>query len=197
MDPALQELRDQFFRILDEGGPEQDVAHKVWVLFIEHPWFQAELKRAERRVLWHVGAHLKWAADIEQEVVVMLREKLSRKPNLGVNRAKAERQFSGWLATIIERTCRDAVRAMLVRETRIVADVRLIAAAQAKPTHLADTLDLAEAIGSLPRRCQIVVFLQAQKFSVRQIARILKTSKSDIGRLLQEAQRLLPTRPGS
>jgi RNA polymerase sigma factor (sigma-70 family) len=191
MEPALLELRDQFFRILDEGGDPPQVAHKVWTLFVEHPWYRQELQRAAHRLVWRRQWLRNLADDIQQDAMLRLGRRLQHTANLNVDRALAEQHFSGWLARIINRDCQQAARAMRAKKSTAIADLRLIAAVPSKVSHLANLLDLTEAIDRLPVECRKVVHLHMQNWSVRQITRILRTSKSDAGRLLQQAQSLV------
>lgn len=187
MEPALLELRERFFEILDEGGAEAETGHKVWVLFIEHLWFQVELERAVRRVLWRAGEYDRWASDIEQEAVMILGKKLTRKADLGVNRAKAARQFSGWFARIIHRTCRDAARGMRRRERLAGVNKAWIDVAQPIGTPIDDLLDLTQMIERLPKKCRSVVKLHLRGRTLGEIGRALGVSRSHAHRMFRDA----------
>jgi RNA polymerase sigma factor (sigma-70 family) len=187
MEPALQELRDCFFRILDEGSDQRQTAHKVWVLFIEHPWFQAELGRAVRRVLWRVGEYERWADDIEQEALLLLARKLTRKASLGVNRATAARQFFGWLARIIHRACGDTARSMRRRERHAAVSKAWIDAVAPTGTSIDDLLDLAQMIERLPGKCRSVVTLHLRGRTLGEIGRALSVSRSHAHRGFRDA----------
>lgn len=82
----------------------------AWRLLVEHPWFLAQLERCARRVLKRSGAPSAWQVDIEQHAILLLAQKLQKMPDLGIDAALADRHFTGWLATIVTRDCRQALR---------------------------------------------------------------------------------------
>jgi hypothetical protein len=72
MDRSVHELRDEFYRLLDRGeSPEVPLWHEVWLLFVGHPWYQAELRAAIERLVWRGRAPADKAEDIEQDALHM------------------------------------------------------------------------------------------------------------------------------
>jgi hypothetical protein len=118
MDPRAAQLRDQFFRLLDEGAPSTQLYRHVWQLFVESPWYQQELHHAVWRTLRRTNSPLRWAEDIKQNAMLLLGEHLRKSADLDVDRARAAQHFAGWLGKIINRDCRRALRGMRRGEKR-------------------------------------------------------------------------------
>jgi RNA polymerase sigma factor (sigma-70 family) len=113
MDRSVHQLRDEFFRLLDRGeSAELPLWQEVWRLFVNHPWYQAELHLAAKRLLWRARAPAEWTEDIEHEALLFLVKDLQNAADLHVDRKRAEEHFAGWLARVIAHNCSHALRTL-------------------------------------------------------------------------------------
>lgn len=108
-------LRQQYQELLDR--PPVDAA-AVWRLFVEDPWYQHELRRAARWIARHARPPYCEADDLCHDAMLLLRSRLTRKPDLRLNRALAADHFGAWLRRVIRRHCLDALRRRCARQRR-------------------------------------------------------------------------------
>lgn len=186
MDRSPQELRDEFFSILDEGATASpDQWHRVWRLFIEHPWYQEELQQAARRVVRQARASAQWAEDIEQDAMLLLGQHLRHAVDLHVNRALAQEHFAGWLGRIITRDCSKALRAMRRAQRRAGHQQATVESAPARSLPMDEIIDLSLAISKLSADCRRVLFLRLRGWGIAEISRRLRMSQTQVHRVLQ------------
>ncbi|MGH7193515.1 MAG: sigma factor, partial [Candidatus Saccharimonadales bacterium] len=93
-------------------------AATAWRLFIEDPWYQQELHRAAGWLARRARLPHCQAEDLSQEAMLILRSRLTRKPDLRLNRALAADHFEAWLRRVIRRHCLDALRRSRLRQRR-------------------------------------------------------------------------------
>jgi RNA polymerase sigma factor (sigma-70 family) len=185
MDRSLEDLRDRFFGVLDQTVAEgKPLWHDVWRLFIEHPWYQAELHRAAVRTLRHARLHHQWIDDVTQQAMILLARDLRRSADLHLDRAAAEEHFAGWLGTIIRRHCQQAARSMrrAPRRAGFQLPAVLAAASRQFPTDL--ILDLALAIRKLPAESRRALVLRLGGYRISEISHRLHTSQAAVQRAL-------------
>jgi RNA polymerase sigma factor (sigma-70 family) len=185
MDARALELRDRFFTLLDENASSPYLWRHVWRLFVEHPWYQEELRQATLRLLRRRGAPLRWAEDIAQEAMLLLGEHLRKAAHLDVDRARAMHHFSGWLGRIIARDCQRALRSMRRSEKRAGIQGRSYEATQANATRSDKMIELAIAIDELPEECRGIVNLRLQGWRLDEIAARLNISYWAVNRALR------------
>ena len=190
MDRSVHQLRDELFRLLDRGESAAfPLWQEVWRLLVEHPWYQVELHQTAKRLVWRAQAPFDWAEDIEHEALLYLAKNLQHAPDLHVDRKLSEAHFSGWLATIIEHDCAQALRVRLSHcdsmtqlsehpDLKSVASIELL-------------IDLKMAISNLPPRIRTVVELYGHGWSLREIAADLDISYWQAYRTLRTALRHL------
>jgi RNA polymerase sigma factor (sigma-70 family) len=163
----------------------------IWRILVEHPWYQAELHRLASRLVRKAQAPSDLIDDIQQDAMLLLGRHLQTATGLNVDRALARDHFAGWLAKIIARDCAQVMR----RRRRTRSDVRVdeaaIKSAPARPVMIEETIDLAAAFDNLPNEHRQVLLMRLHGLRIVDIAQRLKTSKSRIGRVAQEALSLL------
>jgi RNA polymerase sigma factor (sigma-70 family) len=187
------ELRELFYAALDRPGDRSGRWLEIWRLVIEHPWYQAELHASARRLVQRSRAPHDCAEDIEHEAILLFAQELRNAPDLHVDRAKSTQHFSGWLATIIERDCLRAMRGTRRRQRLEKVDKVHVKSAEARPVDLDEMIDLAAAFDKLPDEHRTVLLMRLDGLRIIDIAERLNTSKSRIGRVVQEALSLLTT----
>ena len=104
---SWQTLGDRFQAWLD--APPVDVG-TLWRLIVADSWYRQELRRA---VAWLVRQRRlppDKADDLEHDAMLVLRRRLERRPDLGLDRARAATYFGAWLRRVIRRHCLDALR---------------------------------------------------------------------------------------
>jgi DNA-directed RNA polymerase specialized sigma24 family protein len=182
VDPSAQDLRAQFFAALDRPGDQPGRWLEIWRLFLDHPWYQAELKKATARVLRNMHPRGQWNEDIQHDAMLLLARHLRRAADLHVDRARARTQFSGWMATIIKRDCQQAARSLRTR----LRKTRPLPRDQPAPDRTAiieSAIDIALAIDKLPEPSRTVTALYAQSWTLQQIASKLKMKYAHAARL--------------
>jgi RNA polymerase sigma factor (sigma-70 family) len=187
------ELREQFFAALDRPGDRSNRWLEIWRIFVEHPWYQAELRACARRLVQRTRAPPDYAEDIEHDAMLLFARELQNLPDLHVDRAAAVHHFSGWLATIIKRDCQRAMRRTGRSQRRVTIDEALVESAPARPVTTDEMIDLAAAFEKLPHEHRSVMLMRLHGLRIIDIAERLKTSKSRIGRIVQEGLSLLTT----
>ncbi len=106
-------LRDQYQALVDQ--PPVDAA-AVWRLLTENAWYQRELYRTAGWIVRHRRLRHFQADDVCQEAILILRFRLARRADLGIDRLRGGACFGAWLRRIIHDTCLDALRRLARRE---------------------------------------------------------------------------------
>ena len=189
---SWQDLRDSFLRFLEEGQPRGWLS--TWRLIVEHPWYRQQLKLIAARVLRSRGAPLDWREDLEHDCILLLAQKLQKKPDLGVDPDLVQTHFAGWLATIITNHCLDVLR----RQARYIGLRRelpeQLTAGPRRATQEAFA-DLSVAMDRLDDQRRTVLLLYAKGLSLTRIAADLGLDYSKTCRLfrsgLEELRRIL------
>ena len=185
MDRSLEDLRDRFFGVLDQGAAEdKPLWQEVWRLFIGHPWYQTELRRAAVRTLRPARLHLQWIDDVIQDAMLLLARDLRRSADLHVDRAAAKDHFAGWLATIILRHCQQAARSMRRAQRRAGFQQPAVLAAASRNFPADLILDLALAIRKLPAESRRALVLRLGGYRLSEMSRRLHRSQTAVYRAL-------------
>lgn len=82
----------------------------IWRLLVNYSWFLAQLECCARRVLRPNRASSAWQMDVEQHAILLIAQELQKMRDLGIDAALADRHFTGWIATLARRDCRQALR---------------------------------------------------------------------------------------
>jgi RNA polymerase sigma factor (sigma-70 family) len=184
-------LREQFFAKLDEPmAPPRERWHEIWQLLVIHPWVLAELKKYSKRVLYLAGAPKQWAEDLQEDVIVLLAKRLGHAPDLHVDRARAAEQFSGWLATIIEHACQDALRHMRSGHREVALDARGESRLSVEDS-AAEALDLRSAMDGIPDSIRTVIELYLRGLRLHEIASRLGLTFWQVRRAFRRGKALL------
>lgn len=189
---SWQDLRDRFLDSVEESQPGGWLS--TWRLIVEHPWYQQELKLIVARVLRSRGAPLDWREDLEHDCMLLLAQKLQKRPDLGVDPDLVQTHFAGWLATIITNQCLDVLR----RQARYIGLRRelpeQLTAGPSRATRQA-LADLSVAMDKLDDQRRTVLLLYAKGFPLTRIAADLGLDYSKTCRLfrsgLDELRRIL------
>jgi DNA-directed RNA polymerase specialized sigma24 family protein len=185
MDRSMEDLRDQFFRALDEKAPEGTALwHQVWRVLLSHPWYQDELRRAAFRTLRPARLHLQWIDDVKQEAMLLLARDLRHSADLHVDRAAAEEHFAAWLRKIIMRHCQQAARSMRRAQRRAGLQQAEVLAAASKSLPLDSILDLALAIRKLPKASRRVLLLRLRGWGIVEITQRVHRCQTEVHRAL-------------
>lgn len=135
----------------------------LWRLLVEHPWYQTQLHHCAAAVLRRRGAPRDWQDDLEQEAMLLLGSRMSRTPDLRVDRQRAERSFAAWMRAIIISDCRQALRKLDRQQRTTATDER---PSNRAPPQLAleERIDVARAVDQLdePDRTAVLYFSQGR-----------------------------------
>jgi RNA polymerase sigma factor (sigma-70 family) len=175
MDRSLYDLRAQFFAALDRPGAGAERWLGVWQLLIGHPWYQAELHSAAVRLLDRVHAPTESPGNIEHEAMLVLAQELRRAPDLHLDPAQAEESFAGWLATIIQHDCAQALRILHPPIGHPIALPQRFEIAE-RIRHVEGEIDLSMALQELPDAIRIPLELYSHGKSLAEIAESLGIS---------------------
>lgn len=169
---SWQELKDRFLQLLDSQTPAVDW-RLVWRLLVEHPWYQSQLDYCATWVLRSGKAPHQWLDDLRQDAILLLARTLRQRPDLGIDRCRANDKFAPWLRTIIVRDCREALRRMRRlhrRETALPQQPPTVDRRQ----QLDVQIDLSMAIDALANPDRTLVSMYLHGYSVKEIARRLQ-----------------------
>jgi RNA polymerase sigma factor (sigma-70 family) len=173
------ELRVQFFTALDRPGDRSHRWLVIWRIFVEHPWYQAELDRAASRLVWKAQAPSDLIDDIQQDAMLLLGRHLQKSADLNVDRALAAEHFSGWLGAIIARDCAQVMRRRSRRRRArrgVRVDEAAVESAPARPAMIEELLDLAAAFDTLTDEHREVLLLRLHGLRLAEIAERLNIS---------------------
>lgn len=188
--PTWQDLKDQYLTALGSGSDWLD----LWQLFVEHPWYQAELQAiAERLVRRQRGGQV-FVDDVKQDVMMLLARKLRSYPDMHLDPQRIHLSFPGWLATIIRRDCQEALRHMRRPQPQSSDAVNDDVLPAGKAADLEARIDLSVCLDTLPEDLRTLVILHTKGFEIAEMAAELEFSYWKARRLLQEGLQLLAYR---
>lgn len=90
-------VEELYLLFLVEISDPRSNAQRVWHLLVPHPWYVGVLRRG---IQWWVAGKGAWAhleGDLFNTTVIVLREDLERRFDLGIDRRLARDHFGGWL----------------------------------------------------------------------------------------------------
>ncbi len=187
-----RDLRRKFLRTIRHEGDAPNYRRR-WAMFVDHPWYQRELRRIAAYLVRRDARLAAWEEDIAQDAMLLLARKLERLPDLNYDFRRTERSFPGWLGTIITNDCRQAAR-RLRRACLVNSDLTPLLIAPDAQARSDARLDVLAAIEDLQEPFRTVVALHMQSVPVEEIARSISTSRTNAYRLLQNARRQLRRR---
>lgn len=108
-DPLVpwQTLLEAFLGRLNAGPVD---VGSLWRMMIADRWYRQELHRAVTWLVRQRRLPSDKADDLEHDAMLVLRRRLARRPDLGLDRARAADHFGAWLRRVIRRHCLDALR---------------------------------------------------------------------------------------
>ncbi len=167
---SWQDLRDRFLdKCYKEDATGTSRWLEIWHLLSQHLWFRENLAATARSVLRRSGCPGEWQQDIEQEASVLLARRLRRMPCLGIDPVQAEQHFAGWMGTIINRDCRDALR-RLSRGSRLILPLPEHVLTSEPRVQKEACIDLATALDRLDKQEKYVLVMYSKGFTLQQIA---------------------------
>jgi hypothetical protein len=168
--PPWDGLLRAFLALLDADGPRPR-GDAVCDLFFADPWF---LELIARRARQAVAAHAvpeDCLKDLEQEISLVFVERVSRTPDLHVDRELVEGHFGGWVWTIIDRSCIKAIQ-RLHRLYGFEKNVMHEVAASPK-WDLDKAADVRMLVQELPPLSQAILSLFDEGYNLKDIAEIV------------------------
>lgn len=197
-DPSSSEdLKLKVLLAIEPAGDKPAPAWLViWNTFLSHPWYQHKLEVCARRALRQTGAPNEWLDDVKQDVALLLGKKLRRKPDLGLDRAQADKHFEGWLSTIITRDCRQSLRSL--RRLRGAGhEAAMCVPALNNESKAEDWMDLYLLVDQLSEPYRTVMGLHLKAWSLDQIASSVGLSYWQTQRAVKLATAILKGKLGT
>lgn len=165
-------LMEAYLALLD-AEPLESLPGAVCRLFLDDPWFQAEV---QRRIGWTIGSQsLPHGCDhdLEQELLAMFMSKVHHAPNLRINRMMAPTTFGGWMGKILDHLSTDAAQSIKRRYEMHAVPLPELPAAQDR---LELTIDVRALVEAQPPEIRNVLLLYESGHSLAKIAELLGES---------------------
>jgi RNA polymerase sigma factor (sigma-70 family) len=188
--PTWQDLKEQYLTSLERGADWLD----LWQLFVEHPWYQAELQAIGERLVRRQSGFQISVDDVKQDAMMLLARKLRSSPDMHLDPERIDHSFPGWLATIIRRDCQEALRHIRRPQPQSSDAVNDDVLPARKATDLEARIDLSVCLDTLPEDLRTLVVLHTKGFEIAEMAAELEISYWKARRLLQEGLQLLAYR---
>lgn len=167
---SWQDLRDRFLELVSiphDVAPNRWV--EIWHVLVGHPWYREQLASVARNILRNSGASLQWQEDIEHDAILLLARRVRKTSDLGIDPARAEQHFAGWMRTIITRDCRDALR-KLRRQSSPNIEMPDRIPARDQQNLRESRVDLAVALNQLEEQDRKLLVLHSNGLTVLQVA---------------------------
>jgi len=186
---VVGELDDIYRWLLSEEATDY---RETWRVFVANPRYWRELQSAALGVVRARRLPAECVADVTQEALIVLAERLRRRGNLGFRRQFGEERFLAWIRAVIRSHCRHAADRQRSREPR-AAELDGDWAAYHTPS--ADRrAELADAVASLDKPLCDVVQAYWQAGSIEPVAAQLGLSTTTAWRRFRAAARKLRSR---
>ncbi len=168
--PPWDRLMRAFLTLLQSDGP-RTTGDSVCELFFGGPWF---CDLVERRAKQAVDAHALRSGcrdDLEQEIALLFLQKAHKQPDLHVNLDVVEGHFGGWVWTIIDRLCAEAIQ-HLHRVYRFEGN--LLDEVESTTKQNEETkIDIGLLIAGLPQATQAILALFDEGYTLTEIAELV------------------------
>ena len=185
---SLETTPQNLFQFFQEALSQVHSAHqlgpRMWRLIVEHPWYQAQLKRISHRVV-RGSSGVVSTEDIQQEAILLLARSCQRRPDLRIRADQTPEQFSRCMRTIILHDCRQALRRLRRGPDEVPLDEICLAVETRVPIDMA--IDLDERLDKLSGKQQWVVRQYLHGRSLAEISEILGVGTTTVHRTLQSA----------
>ncbi len=151
---------------------------EIWRLFLEDPWYQAELAKHARSVIRTTSGSPEWLEDVQHEAALILAAKLQKKPSLGLDSRGMAEKFPATIGTIARNQCRQALKRLrrIYRSGARLLEESDPAVAIGLDELERRSLELSAAIDELPEPLCSVLRLSQLGFDIRTIAERLDIS---------------------
>ena len=173
------DLRDKYLLALRAKPllPEQ-----LWRLFLEHPWYQREVKACGRLSLRRRHLPLQKLGDVQQDAMLRLLDRLQRLPHLNIDPHIGVRPFIRWLRRIVWKDCQAVTRRLQRALWRQLSFPRItcLKAKTNETQQTDDRLDVADLLEQLPERTRYVLQLYSASVPVSEIAQRLGLSQPQV-----------------
>lgn len=189
--PPWDRLMRAFLTLLRTDGP-RTTGDSVCDLFFDDLWF-CEL--VEHRAKQAVAAHAVPSScrhDLEQEIALLFLQKAHKTPDLHVNLDVVEGHFGGWVWTIVDRLCAEAIQHLhrvYPSKDNLLDDVE-------SSTKLGEEtkIDIGLLIARLPRLTQTILALFDEGYTLREIAKLVDEDYWRVCKTFREAVAFLRSR---
>jgi RNA polymerase sigma factor (sigma-70 family) len=193
-DDTWQDLYGKWKDSLNEraGEDPQQPGHwfSIWRMIIGHPWFQQELHDCTGFEVRGSNLPDDLADDVEQEVILLLAGKLSRRRDLGMDVELAEETFPAFMGTIIRNGCRQVARQLrrqFVRTRSLLSPHRVLD----HSTEIESFADLNLEIDELDDPQRTIVLLSLKGMTLKEIAEQIRMSYKRVCREYNHGRRRL------
>lgn len=107
--PPSDRLRDAFLGLLEREGPRVG-GDEVCELFLADAWFQGLVEKRTRQAVESHAVPRHCRDDLEQTVLLLFLQKARNAPDLHVKQELAQEHFGGWIWSIVDDLCLQAIR---------------------------------------------------------------------------------------
>lgn len=159
----------------EESHCEAVEAQESWLVWLEDPWCQAEVRTRTRRALVRSRLPLEWQGEIENQALLILVKTFVRRAERHVREQLEDARLSAWLAVVIERACLQALR-RLRRLYRAELQLSSIDVPCGRCASRDLRIDLAVAVDQLQEPSRSVVLLREKGYSLSETAELLGLS---------------------
>ncbi len=179
MSSSPADLLRQFLHLTDPSRRDEDnpspLWERVWKLFLEHAWFQQQLRWCAEQSLGNRLCNRQLADDVYQEVAGGLARKFQWKADLNFKRGSTVGEFAKWLRSILARDCYSAAKKVLV-------DFRPLTEEPA--VHDPDTVEVMDTLEVLTSQDRKILELYLQGYTFREIEQELELSYWTVRRVV-------------
>jgi DNA-directed RNA polymerase specialized sigma24 family protein len=165
--PSWDRLMRAFLTLLQTDGPRTR-GDSVCELFFDDPWFQDLVARRAKHAVDVHTAPSDCRDDLEQEISLLFLQKARKTPDMHVNLEVVESHFGGWIWTIVDRLCIEAIQ----RLHRIyLFDGELLDDVPGSTKESRDIkIDVGLLVGELPMLTQTILAFFNDGYTLKEIA---------------------------
>lgn len=182
--PPWDRLMRAFLTLLQTDDP-RTAGDAVAELFFDDPWFRDLISRRAKHAVDTQSVPSNWRKDLEQEISLLFVQKADKKPDLHVNLDVVEIHFGGWVWTIIDHLCAEAVK-RLHRVYRADGDV-LDDLACSPQQDIAARIDMRLLIAGLPPLTRTILTLFDEGHTLTEIAEFLDEPYWRVSKIYRKA----------
>src|SRR4029453_6682830 len=163
-------LRRRYVMALDRSP--RSSWFEIWRLFLEDPWYQAEVIKHARSVLRATSGSAEWLEDVQHETALILAAKLQKKPSLGLDSKGLGDKFPASIGTMARNQCRQALKRLrrIYRSKARTLDEANSPASLGVGERESRSLELSAVIDELPEPLCSVLRLAQLGYDVRTIS---------------------------